>query len=121
MLMQLDAAAFYVDFCEKLALYGGWSHLFDIAVVPLGVVTGTFWVPIARRREHVERRDWVKYACYEIAIFLWMWGVEIVDFVFEWSFWFEGAVMLSGGMLLYCFARPLLARIEDPNRRRYWE
>ncbi|MEF2825375.1 MAG: hypothetical protein U0N74_08860 [Peptococcaceae bacterium] len=121
MLMQLGAVDFYADFCEKLALYGGWWHLFYLSSVPLGVVLGTFGFPILRRRENVVRRDWIKFACYEIAMFLWMWGVRIADFAFDWSFWLEGAVLLSGGMLLYYFARPLLARIEDPNRRRYWE
>ena len=31
MLMQLGAVDFYADFCEKLALYGGWWHLFYLS------------------------------------------------------------------------------------------
>lgn len=121
MLMQLGTAAFYADFCEKLTLYGGWWHLLYLSSVPLGVVLGTFGFPILRRRENMARRDWMKYACYEIALFLWMWGVEIAAFAFDWSFWLTVIVLIAGIALLYDLARPLLARIEDPNRRRYWE
>ena len=121
MLMQLGVAAFYADFCEKLALYGGWSHLFYLSAVPLGVVIGTFWVPIARRREHVERRDWVKYACFEVSVFLWIWFVNIAEFAFDWSFWCTTAVLITGITLLYYLARPLFARIEDIEGWQWWK
>ena len=104
---------------EKLALQGSGHVVIQQWFSNMTIVVIGFFALWAHRRARVERRDWIRLALLALALSIWMTVAWLIGTVwYEWPLILTILLMLAGILLLYFIARPLMNRIEDPDKIR---
>jgi archaellum biogenesis protein FlaJ (TadC family) len=104
---------------DKLTLQGGfqmvlWQWLANISIVLICLYP--LWV---HRRAQVAITDWIKLFMIAVLISIWMTVSWLLAAIWhDWPFFIYLLMMLAGLAFIYWLVRPVIRRIEDPDKIR---